>query len=65
VVGLKIISGYYWARGKFMVVGQAIRQRRTSYARGLQVPPEAYRSNNGMGDGNLMVVGHSNNNGNS
>jgi hypothetical protein len=30
-----------------MVVGQAMRQRRTSSARGGQVTPEAHRSNNG------------------
>jgi hypothetical protein len=30
------------------VVGQAMHQRRTSYVRGAQVPPEADRSNNGL-----------------
>jgi hypothetical protein len=36
-----------WRSEFDLVVGRAMRQRRTGYAGGAQVPPEAHKSNNG------------------
>ena len=44
--GIIIAGGEYFSLVE-LVVGQAMRRRRTSYTRGAQVPPEADKSNNG------------------
>jgi len=41
----------------YLVVGQAIRQRRTGYAGGAQVTPEAHKSNNGEQEGRAIKKG--------